>query len=51
MGILLDPVRSVSKRKTQRENPAVVILMKFAYSNLHARAYGEAKSFRDLERA
>src|ERR1700674_3496449 len=51
LGTCLTLVRWVLERKAQRENPAVVILMKFAYSNLHASAYGEAKSFRDLKRA
>src|ERR1700730_14056783 len=44
-------VRPISERKAQRENPAVGVLMKFGHSNLHAGAYGEAKSFRDLKRA
>lgn len=48
---LFNPRTLVLERKAQRENPAVVVLMKFGHRNLHTAAYAEAKSFRDLKRA
>src|SRR5713101_9267307 len=50
-GYRLTPVRYVSKRKAQRQNPVVVILMEFRHRNLHTCADGEAKFFRDWKRA
>jgi hypothetical protein len=39
--------RLFSKRKSQRQNPAVIVLMEFLHGNLHAGADAEAKPFRD----
>ena len=38
-----------SEWKTQREDPAVVVLVEFRHRNLHAGADGEAESLRDTE--
>jgi len=44
-------VHSVSERKAQRENPAVVVLVEFRHSYLHTGADAEAESLRDVKRA
>src|ERR1700730_10557179 len=43
--------RYVLERKTYREDPAVIVLMEFGHSNLHASADAEVKSLREWKRA